>query len=83
MGRVIEGMNDIKPVPSPVLFTVSEIAERWKCDPEKVSRVFGNEKGVLDIGTRGDVRKRKKAYRILRIPLHVLDAVEKRLTIGR
>jgi hypothetical protein len=73
-------MNDPNAAPSPQLLTVTQVAKRWQCDPEKVSRVFGNEPGVLDIGTRGDVRKRKKGYRILRIPLHVLDVVETRLT---
>jgi len=83
MGRVLAGVNDNKPAPSPQLFTVSQIAQRWQYDPEKVSRMFANVPGVMDIGIRADVRKRKKAYRILRIPAHVLDEVEKKLTVGR
>jgi hypothetical protein len=63
---------------SPELFTVREIAKKWKCDAEKVSKMFAHEKGVIDIGTRGDVRKRIKPYRMLRIPSHVLAAVERK-----
>lgn len=63
----------------PQLYTVAQIAERWQCDSEKVSRIFTNVPGVLDIGTPADVRKRKRAYRILRIPNHVLQQVERKL----
>jgi hypothetical protein len=63
----------------PQLYTVSQIAERWQCDPEKVTRIFAHVPGVLDIGTPADVRERKRAYRILRIPNHVLQQVERKL----
>lgn len=77
-------MNDKNTEPNrPHLYTVSQIAQRWQCDAEKVSRMFAHVPGVLDIGIRADVRKRKKAYRILRIPTQVLDEVEKKLTVGR
>jgi hypothetical protein len=63
-----------------VLFTPQQIAERWQCDAEKVIRTFTNVPGVMDIGNPADVRKRKRAYRILRIPDHVLKQVERKLT---
>jgi hypothetical protein len=63
------------------LFTVSQIAERWQCDGEKVTKIFANVQGVIDLGTRADIRKRKKAYRILRIPAHVLETVERKLAV--
>ena len=33
---------------TPQLFTVSQIAERWQCDSEKVTKIFANVPGVLD-----------------------------------
>ena len=75
-------MSDNKPAPSPQLFTVSQIAARWQCDAEKVSRMFANVNGVMDIGIRPDVRKRKRGYKILRIPLHVLEEMERKLMVG-
>jgi hypothetical protein len=66
---------------TPQLFTVSQIAERWQCDSEKVSKIFASVPGVLDLGTPADVRKRKKAYRILRIPAQVLATVESKLAV--
>ena len=32
-------------------YTIQEIAERWRVDPEKVTRIIQNEPGVLDLGT--------------------------------
>jgi hypothetical protein len=64
--------------PEPQLYTVSQIAERWQCDPEKVTKLFANFPGVIDLGTPADIRRRKKAYRILRIPPHVLTAAEEK-----
>jgi hypothetical protein len=66
---------------SPQLFTVSQIAERWQCDSEKVTKIFSGVPGVLDLGTPPDVRKRKRAYRILRIPVQVLATVERKLAV--
>jgi hypothetical protein len=62
------------------LYTPTQIADRWQCDAEKVTRIFAAVPGVLDIGTPADIRKRKRAYRILRIPAQVLAAVERKLT---
>jgi hypothetical protein len=56
----------------PQFYTVSQIAERWQCDPEKITRIFANVPGVIDIGRPADIRQRKRAYRILRVPAQVL-----------
>jgi hypothetical protein len=63
------------------LYTPAQIAERWKCDSEKVTKIFAEVPGVIDIGSPADVRKRKRAYRILRIPDHVLKQVERKLAV--
>jgi hypothetical protein len=63
-----------------VLHTPTQIADRWQCDAEKVIRTFADVSGVMDLGSPSDVRKRKRAYRILRIPDHVLKKVERKLT---
>jgi hypothetical protein len=62
------------------LYTVAEIAQRWKCDAEKVTQIFANEPGVRNLGTKPDVKKRKRGYRILRVPSSVLARVESQFT---
>ncbi len=58
---------------------MSQIAKRWLCEAEKVTKVFANVPGVIDLGTKADVIRRKKAYRILRIPVEVLNQMERKL----
>jgi hypothetical protein len=55
------------------LYTVYEVADRLKCSRQKVTRMFGREKGVIDIGD-GETRY-GKPHRVLRIPESVLIRV--------
>jgi hypothetical protein len=59
------------------LFTIEEIAERWKMSPDTVRRLFENEPGVLTLDNRDTVYKRR--YRTLRIPGPVMERVFRRL----
>jgi hypothetical protein len=52
-------------------FTVGEIAKLLKISPDSVSRHFENEPGVIDLGSPETRRKRR--YRVLRIPVTVLN----------
>jgi hypothetical protein len=58
-------------------FTVNEIAEMWQLDEKMIRRIFGDEPGVVSIGS-GESRFRR-AYRTLRIPESVLVRVHRRL----
>jgi hypothetical protein len=64
-------------------YTVSEIAKRWACSPDKVIRVFRGRAGVMDLGSGSNVSNKRRSYSILRIPLAVLRAVEEEMTRGR
>lgn len=64
-----------------LFFTVQEIAERWVCSEDKVTRVFRYRPGVLNLGSHADKKKRKRAYSILRVPAAVLVQVEAELTV--
>jgi hypothetical protein len=55
------------------LFSVAEIATRLKVSEDKVSRMFEDEPGVIDLGAPEKMHKRR--YRILRIPNSVLNRV--------
>jgi hypothetical protein len=55
-----------------------EIAERWNLSVDKVRKLFENEPGVLIIGNP-QPRYGRRSYRTLRIPVHVVDRVHKRL----
>jgi hypothetical protein len=65
-----------------IVYTCTEIAERWKCSRDKVVRVVKPYigKGVIDLGTKENVRRRKRSYAILRVPLSVLQKIEQDLT---
>jgi len=52
-------------------FTVSEVAKMLKVSPDKVSRHFEEEPGVIDLGAPERLHKRR--YRVLRIPAAVLN----------
>ena len=65
-----------------LFYTVQQIAKRWQVDAEEVPRIFRKESGVLDLGTPADVRKRKRAYRILRVPANVLARVERNRVVA-
>jgi hypothetical protein len=62
-------------------YTVSEIAKRWACSPDKVSRVFRGRPGVMDLGT-GRTAAKGRRYSILRIPQAVLRAAEEEMMLS-
>jgi hypothetical protein len=55
------------------LYSVAEIAARLKISTDKVTRMFEDEPGVIDLGAAEMMHKRR--YRILRIPASVLNRV--------
>lgn len=55
------------------LYTVSEVAEILRVSSDTVIRWFANRPGVIDLGSPEDVRRRKRAYKILRIPRSVYE----------
>jgi hypothetical protein len=57
----------------PEILTVSEVAKFLKCSEDSVIRWFGGLPGVIDLGSPELVRRRKRRYRVLRIPRAVLD----------
>jgi hypothetical protein len=57
--------------------TVAEIAERLKVKPDTVRRLFVKEPGVVIITFP---KKGRRAYRTLRVPVHVYERVLTRLT---
>ena len=52
-------------------FTIAEVAKMLKVSPDTVSRLFANEPGVIDLGAPERLHKRR--YRVLRIPVSVLN----------
>ncbi|MFY9562056.1 MAG: hypothetical protein WAQ52_17625 [Terriglobales bacterium] len=54
-------------------YTVAEAAEILKVSTDKVTRMFGDEPGVLDLGQAEQLHKRR--YRVLRIPHSVFNRV--------
>lgn len=62
--------------------TVTDCAKRWNVSTEKASRILRKYvgRGVLDLGARENVRKRKRGYAILRVPPQVLDEIERDLS---
>ncbi len=55
------------------LYSVAEVATRLKISADKVTRMFEDEPGVIDLGAPELTHKRR--YRILRIPGSVLNRV--------
>jgi hypothetical protein len=58
-------------------YTVKEISEIWHLDEKMVRRIFGNEPGVVSIGS--EERRYKRAYKTLRIPESILMRVHRRM----
>jgi len=58
-------------------YTVKEVAEMWRLDEKMIRRIFGNEPGVVSIGSSES--RFRRAYRTLRIPESVLLRVHRRL----
>jgi AraC-like DNA-binding protein len=53
------------------LMTVAQVAAVLNCSEETVTRRFAKEKGVIDIASAGNTRRRR--YRVLRIPRAVVE----------
>jgi predicted transcriptional regulator len=56
------------------LRTVAEIAELLGVSTDTVRRLFADEPGVIDLGRHEPALDRRR-YRVLRIPMSVLDRV--------
>lgn len=54
-------------------YTVAEAAEILKVSTDKVTRMFEDEPGVVDLGSPEQLHKRR--YRVLRIPQSVFNRV--------
>ena len=55
------------------LYSVADVAARLKISTDKVTRMFEEESGVIDLGAPELMHKRR--YRLLRIPGSVLNRV--------
>jgi hypothetical protein len=54
-------------------FTIEEVAAILKVSTDTASRRFGNERGVIDLGTPETRTKRR--HRVLRVPRITLERV--------
>jgi hypothetical protein len=54
-------------------YTVAEAAEILKVSTDKVTRMFADQSGVLDLGSPEGSHRRR--YRVLRIPHSVFNRV--------
>ena len=57
----------------PELLTPQQVAAILQVSVDSVIRRFSSVAGVIDLGTDEDCRRRKRRYRILRIPRTVLE----------
>lgn len=55
------------------LLTVADVAGVLKVSEDTVLRKFDGVPGVIDLGAGEVMRKRKRPYRVLRIPRPVLE----------
>jgi hypothetical protein len=62
--------------------SVADIAQRWNCSPDTVTRKFEHEPGVIDISSTPNTTARGRRYRVLRIPRHVLQKVEQKSRVA-
>jgi hypothetical protein len=60
-------------------YTVAEVAEILKVSADKVTRMFEDELGVVDLGSPEKLNKRR--YRVLRIPHAVFNRVIHKLRV--
>ncbi len=60
-------------------YTVTEVAEMWGYSTDTIRRTFENEPGVIAVGKRLTVRKRR--HITIRIPESVLRRVYHRLLV--
>jgi len=61
-------------------FSPAQIAEYWGVSEDTVRRLFENEPGVLAIETSNG-RYRRRKYRVLRIPLAVVEQVHRKFSV--
>ena len=54
-------------------YTLAEAAEILKVNTDKIAKMFGDEPGVVDLGSPEKSHKRR--YRVLRIPQSVFNRV--------
>jgi hypothetical protein len=57
--------------------TVAQVAEMLGVSKDTVRRLFADEPGIIDLG-RHATALGKRRYRVLRIPVSVLDSVVNR-----
>lgn len=60
-------------------YSVAEIAAFWNLSEDFVRRIFDKELGVL-VFEDARPSRRKRRYRTLRVPQHVLDRVHRRIS---
>ena len=65
-----------------LIFTVDEVAALLKISRWSVIRKFGDEVGVIDMGSPLTTKRARK-YRVLRIPQSVINRVLARRRVGR
>lgn len=65
-----------------IVLTPTECAKRWKVSRAKATRILKQweGRGVMNLGSREDVRRRRRAYSILRAPLNVVQQIEQSFT---
>jgi Uma2 family endonuclease len=56
-------------------YSVREIAELWRLSPDFVRRLFEKEPDVMIFEAEKSSRHKRRRYRTLRIPEHVLERV--------
>ena len=72
-------LNELaKQATSEVFLTVDMISAEWNLDRDTVRKLFEDEPGVLVIQAK--VARHKRRYRTLRIPPHVKERVQHRLS---
>lgn len=73
-------MSTQNSIPSPAVvghiiqfFSVKQLAEILGISPDSVVRKFSRLKGVVDLGSRGSLNKRR--YRFLRFPRYLIERI--------
>ena len=66
-----------------IVLTPKECAQRWKVSRDKATRILRKYlgRGVMNLGSRENVRQKKRRYEILRAPLSVIQEIEKDFTV--
>jgi len=61
------------------VYTIPEIAERFKLDRHIITELFKDERGVIVCGNQ-ETKKCRRKYRTIRVPESVLNRVMARIT---